>query len=256
MSNTPLLSQSDKEANKDEKEKTLLQRIPSTRDYADEIKPVNQNVALHCANRASENCGKTLSQLRSVLTVDCSNLDRLKLGKNPCVITKLQTLQDQYVRFSDRTMKYNSKYEAQGRIIMLTERALYNIKPPAVFACTVQRRLPLSDIFAISISEDHFDGLVAVHVGAKSIEWQRGDFLFRVNRKFAFVSALSQAMHDMGLTIDVKFTDTMAVRMKKKRPSSVLVFVEPDFEDGGNSFTAAHDFLKRLETAGHSNHKV
>jgi hypothetical protein len=50
-------------------------------------------------------------------------------------------------------------------------------------------------------------------------------------------------MHDRGLPLEVMFTDSISVRMKQRRPSTVLLHVEPgerplllrDLEDRGRA---------------------
>ena len=53
-----------------------------------------------------------------------------------------------------------------------------------------------------------------------------------------FHQALADARYTIGLNLEVNFSNSMPVRMKQKRPATVLVFLEPEEADpeSGSSF--------------------
>ena len=60
-------------------------------------------------------------------------------------------------------VKYNNNFVAQERVLLLTDLALYNFKPPVTASnCAFQRRVSLADIASVSISEVFSDGTLVV----------------------------------------------------------------------------------------------
>ena len=74
-----------------------------------------------------------------------------------------KTFSDKKILFDSLMMKYNFKLKAQERVLLLSENAIYNMKPPIVKRCKVQRRIPITDIERISLSSLG-DNFLAIHV--------------------------------------------------------------------------------------------
>jgi len=134
--------------------------------------------------------------------------DYAGLSNRDPVLDKLRANGDTKIIFSDEITKFNYKLKAQKRILMLTDKALYNIKPPIKRKCKVQRRLALTDISGVTLST-FADGFVNVNVAAGSSEYKRGNFLYLMKRKTEFVAMISEQLSGVGKTLALAFEDVI-----------------------------------------------
>jgi len=83
-----------------------------------------------------------------------ASLDRLKMKDNPDCIKMLEQEGEEKsgeeVRYSNHLTKINRKGKEQTRILLITNKAVYNLKPKSVSKS--QRRIAIADIASVTIS--------------------------------------------------------------------------------------------------------
>lgn len=104
---------------------------------------------------------------------------------------------DKILLFSDNVLKINKKYKTQNRILLITDKALYNVDPNQF---KVKRRIKLEDIAGVSVSS-MTDGHFAIHVPGSY------DYLFSSDKKTEIIDTLHNAMAKMFKNLKVNVSD-------------------------------------------------
>ncbi|KAL0480104.1 myosin [Acrasis kona] len=110
--------------------------------------------------------------------------DYLSYNANPSMKKLMKQNGDRQILFSDEMMKVNKKYKSQKRIIVMTDKNLYNIDPQEF---KVKRRIPLEDIDGISLSTLP-DNSFCLHMPDSY------DYLLESDKKTEMIDLLTQAL--------------------------------------------------------------
>eukprot|EP00591_Stephanopyxis_turris_P012665 CAMPEP_0195511310 /NCGR_PEP_ID=MMETSP0794_2-20130614/3674_1 /TAXON_ID=515487 /ORGANISM="Stephanopyxis turris, Strain CCMP 815" /LENGTH=212 /DNA_ID=CAMNT_0040638879 /DNA_START=15 /DNA_END=653 /DNA_ORIENTATION=- len=140
--------------------------------------------------------------------------DYLELRNSDIVMNALttKTYTDKKILFDDSVTKFNLKLKDQERVLLLSENAIYNVKPPLTKRCKVQRRIPIQDVSRISMST-YGDNFIAIHIKEGAEDFKRGDTLLSMTRKTEFVATLMDAAAALNHTIDLHFDDRIRARL-------------------------------------------
>jgi len=94
--------------------------------------------------------------------LELDNMDALNLGNNDDIkqLIKVEGLQNEKVVFSDKISKVNAKGKKQDRYLMITDKAVYNLKPKKYKES--QRRVPIERIGMMTLSSSSPE--FAIHV--------------------------------------------------------------------------------------------
>mmetsp|Transcript_28371 Transcript_28371/g.69116 ORF Transcript_28371/g.69116 Transcript_28371/m.69116 type:complete len:1017 (+) Transcript_28371:228-3278(+) len=138
--------------------------------------------------------------------------DYLNLTSNPLVMIRIVNKHgESMIKFADIAQKVNKRYKVQDRILLLSESALYNIKPSTM---SMRRRIPVTKISKVSLSK-MADNFVVIHV------FSEYDYLYICERKTEFLTILDQLYRDLmgGKTLPISFTDEIEYQIegRKKR---------------------------------------
>eukprot|EP00457_Paulinella_chromatophora_P000941 gb/GEZN01000943.1/.p1 GENE.gb/GEZN01000943.1/~~gb/GEZN01000943.1/.p1 ORF type:complete len:1030 (+),score=139.44 gb/GEZN01000943.1/:99-3188(+) len=111
-------------------------------------------------------------------------------------------------RFADHVEKINRKRVSQERIIMLSSRHIYNLKPKKN-KWIQQRRIDIANIEAISLSPKA-DGFLVLHV------LNEYDYVYSLDRKTEFVTALKQDYETVAQKpLVLRIQDNIPYKLKK-----------------------------------------
>mmetsp|Transcript_11310 Transcript_11310/g.20776 ORF Transcript_11310/g.20776 Transcript_11310/m.20776 type:complete len:1021 (-) Transcript_11310:294-3356(-) len=137
--------------------------------------------------------------------------DYLRLLKNDRVrIRVLGKHKERDVKFSDTVQKINKRYKSQSRILMLSEKAIYNLKPSSF---TLRRRIPIEKVSGVSLSK-FADNFMVIHVTNEY------DYVYDCQRKTEFLSTLNDLYKNFtGGNLPLNFGDTIdyIIDTKQKR---------------------------------------
>jgi myosin-1 len=110
--------------------------------------------------------------------------DYLNYNANVMMKKLMKQNGDRQLLFSDEIMKVNKKYKSQKRIIVVTDKNMYNIDPGEF---KVKRRIPLEDIDGVSLSTLP-DNSFCLHMPNSY------DYLLESDKKTEMLDILSQAL--------------------------------------------------------------
>lgn len=122
--------------------------------------------------------------------------DVLKLAVNPSIIKILQTQADEdtnnqqesefeFVIFSDLVTKFNRRGKAQERILLITQRAIYNLVSQGKLT-SYQRRIPITQLAGVTLSQtgDEFVLNVIDEYGYHFKSHRRSDIMHCIAERF------------------------------------------------------------------------
>ncbi|KAG2393751.1 hypothetical protein C9374_007282 [Naegleria lovaniensis] len=108
--------------------------------------------------------------------------DYIHLAKSELMKKISEDFGDQEVSFSGVVTKYNKKYKKQERILLITERAIYNIDPNGYI---IHRHIPMRRLKAVTVSP-YTDGFFVIHTPDEY------DYVFESNKKTEILKVLSE----------------------------------------------------------------
>ncbi|KAL9644311.1 hypothetical protein ABK040_005772 [Willaertia magna] len=107
--------------------------------------------------------------------------DYIHLAKSELMKKISEDYGDQEVSFSSVVAKYNKKYKKQDRILLITEKAIYNIDPNGYI---IHRQIPMRRIKAVTVSP-YTDGFFVIHTPDEY------DYVFESSKKTEILKILS-----------------------------------------------------------------
>jgi len=108
--------------------------------------------------------------------------DYIHLAKSDLMKKITEDYGDQEVTFSGVVAKYNKKYKKQERILLITERAIYNVDPNGYI---IHRQIPMRRLKAITVSP-YTDGFFVIHTPDEY------DYIFESSKKTEILKVLSE----------------------------------------------------------------
>mmetsp|Transcript_26571 Transcript_26571/g.44608 ORF Transcript_26571/g.44608 Transcript_26571/m.44608 type:complete len:1023 (-) Transcript_26571:177-3245(-) len=126
--------------------------------------------------------------------------DYLGLARNNIVMIRIVNKhKESHVKFADYVEKINKRYKVQTRILLLTEGAIYNVKPGSF---SMRRRIALTRIAGVSLSTKA-DNFMVIHVTGEY------DYLYICERKTEFLTTLADlfAAANAGRKLPLTFSD-------------------------------------------------
>ena len=142
--------------------------------------------------------------------------DYLRVSNDARVMVKvLGKNNETMVKFADNVDKINKRYKSQQRMLVLSEGAVYNLKPNY----SMRRRIPIDKISAVSLSKLS-DNFMVIHVRSEY------DYVIVCERKTEFLTTLNDLYRKLkGEDLQLKFENRLEyyIEGKKKR---VLEFAE------------------------------
>ena len=146
--------------------------------------------------------------------------DYLHAGDEIRVQRAMQKFGEKKILFAEIVSKINTKFKTEERVLLLTEKALYNFTPKKY---KLQRRMPLTSIETISMST------MADNYFVVGLQWpgdKRGDYLLESQRKAEIATALQDAIEALPGTgkLQLQFSDTLEWKVKggKKRGAEFI----------------------------------
>ena len=127
----------------------------------------------------------------------------------------LHKFNEKKILFADKVTKINTKWKSETRLLVCTEKALYNfdVNSKKNFfggeKFKLQRRMPLETIEKISLSTyaDNYFVLGLAYPGDK-----RGDYLMSSVRKAEIVTAVKNALDEVGRNLELVFSNKLEWR--------------------------------------------
>ncbi|GAM20151.1 hypothetical protein SAMD00019534_033260 [Acytostelium subglobosum LB1] len=115
--------------------------------------------------------------------------DFLSLSKNITILKMISRYGDNQILFSDVLIKVNKRNKMQERIIIITDKALYNVQPDDY---KLKRRISISSFSALSMStlEDNF---IVIHVHSEY------DYVLISGRKIEIATVLVEAFYKQSI---------------------------------------------------------
>lgn len=165
--------------------------------------------------------------------------DYLRLQQSPLMDQLNKDYGDTTVHFSAIVSKFNKSYKPEERVLMITDKALYNVDPHGYM---VNRRVPLRKIAGACVSV-LTDGFFIVQIPDEY------DYVFASNKKTEVVQTLSDcysAATRQNLRMTVK--NVLKHTLKKGEVKEIHFHEDPDVEDT-TLVPAPHgaDVLVRIE---------
>jgi len=132
------------------------------------------------------------------------------------------------VRFADEVIKINRKYVAQPRVLFLTDKHVYNMKPGGFGE---RRRIEIKSITGVSLS-DKADNFFVLHVEREY------DYIYLSQRKTEFVTAISEEYEKLTSSkLPLSFGAVINYKLKNGQKRTIT-FVDdkkiPDFKHAPN----------------------
>ena len=136
--------------------------------------------------------------------------DYLNAGDELGVQKVMHKFGENKVLFAEIVTKINTKFKSEDRVLLLTEKALYNFTPKKF---KLQRRMPLTSVEKVSMStmaDNHFV------IGMTWPGDKRGDYLLESQRKAEIATALREAIDNLpgDRQLDFVFSDTLEWKVK------------------------------------------
>lgn len=127
--------------------------------------------------------------------------DALVLSKNDECVRMLLKMGDNYpepeqIQLSEQVIKINSKQKEQKRVLLVTDKALYNLIPNSYKQC--KRRIPIEKIASITISTASQQ--FAIHIPDEY------DYLFKSTERARIVSSLKAGLKKKGFNLKTFIT--------------------------------------------------
>lgn len=101
---------------------------------------------------------------------------------NILILVLIHTKGDKHVLFSGVVAKYNKNYKRQDRVLLITERAVYNLDPNGYM---INRRIPLRRVKGIMVSP-LTDGYFIMNIPDEY------DYLLESNKKTEILKVLTE----------------------------------------------------------------
>ncbi|EFA77925.1 hypothetical protein PPL_08569 [Heterostelium album PN500] len=115
--------------------------------------------------------------------------DFLQLSSNITILKMISKFGDNHILFSDVLIKVNKRNKMQERIIIITDRALYNVQPVDY---KLKRRISMISLTSLSMStlEDNF---IVIHVNSEY------DYVLISGRKIEIATVLVEAYYKQSI---------------------------------------------------------
>eukprot|EP00761_Pharyngomonas_kirbyi_P008029 gb/GECH01008040.1/.p1 GENE.gb/GECH01008040.1/~~gb/GECH01008040.1/.p1 ORF type:complete len:1589 (+),score=433.96 gb/GECH01008040.1/:1-4767(+) len=144
--------------------------------------------------------------------------DYIHLQNSPLMKQLNKDYGDTTVHFSAVVHKWNKKYKTQERVLMVTDRAVYNLDPQGYI---VNRRIPFRRLHSVSVSS-LTDGFFVLHVPDEY------DYLMSSNKKTELLKIMAEnataaSRHNVKIQVKNDIAYTPSKKAKEKRH---LVFCE------------------------------
>ena len=133
------------------------------------------------------------SRLSQMIKRRSSSFDYLNLGKNPNIVKLLTRGNDkEYVEYSDFVVKINPRDKPQERVLLITNKAAYNVLPSDFSRC--KRRIPLEAISAITVSKvsDEFVLHVPTEYDYRIMSLRKSEIVDCVRRNYPSCNKLAK----------------------------------------------------------------
>ena len=128
--------------------------------------------------------------------------DYLRLATNPKVLQQLARDNETMVHFGDHVDKINRKMATQQRILLVTDRFIYNLKPSD---CKAQRKIAIASLTQLSLSTQ-IDNYFVMHVDPSKD--RGGNYFFVSDRKIELINVLRERYRwNTKQGLPVKFSD-------------------------------------------------
>ncbi|GAB5355279.1 hypothetical protein AAMO2058_000191700 [Amorphochlora amoebiformis] len=123
---------------------------------------------------------------------------------------------DSQVKFADTAEKVNKRYKAQVRVLLLSEKTIYNLKPSG----SLRRTIPIAKVTSVSVSKLP-DNFMVIHVGSEY------DYVYISERKTEFITTLNDLYKVIngGKSLPITFDNTLRYRIEGGRQRT-LTFLE------------------------------
>ena len=148
--------------------------------------------------------------------------DYLRLASNPKVLQQLARDNETTVLFGDTVDKINRKMATQQRILLVTDRFIYNLKPND---CKAQRKIAIAALTQLSLSTQ-IDNYFVMHVDPSKD--RGGNYFFVTDRKIELINVLRERFrYNTKQGLPVKFSDSFNCNIGKGKGKQIrLNFVK------------------------------
>jgi len=145
--------------------------------------------------------------------------DFLGFQENTEIMDFVKASGDTRIVFSDNVQKVNKRLKIQERVLVMTDRALYNFekfkKPKKGMNYGFKRRIDLRSVAGISVSKLS-DNFFVVHVPSEY------DYVYETVNKTVFITLLNKEYKDLlGRACEVKVVESIAYKLKSAKENAI-----------------------------------
>ncbi|EGC39253.1 hypothetical protein DICPUDRAFT_86183 [Dictyostelium purpureum] len=113
--------------------------------------------------------------------------DFLRLSNNVSILKMISKFGDNQILFSDVLIKVNKRNKMQERIIIITDKSIYNVNPKDY---KLKRRISLENVTSLSMSTQE-DNFIILHVNSEY------DYVLVGSRKIEIATVLVESYHNL-----------------------------------------------------------